>query len=334
MTDNQLSSALTEGVTKAPWEADLFALLRRIDAAQSSAPRLGRAALPTEEPVRITQATAPIFAPASIGSVGVTSTNQINIEQYLFGYLGPNGPLPDHLKEWVHQRAHSYNDSTQLAFLNMLQHRFALHFYRAWTQSKPAVSRDRPNEDFFGRWVDSLGGIDSLPHHLSTPAQRYFVGITNRGPKNSERIEAILAFTFGVKVKVQQWIGQWMAVSSKDQAAIGLVGVGKRIGLSRESGPIGSRVWDRQHGIRIHLLNLTLVQFDRFAHAGQAIAELKRWVNQLTGHDVYWDLCLHLQAREVPKAHLGVNTRLGWLAWIGSEQRMREADDVKVRSID
>ena len=73
--------------------------------------------------------------------------------------LGPHGPLPTHLTEYVRDRVRNANDPTFARFLDIFHHRMVTLFYRAWANAQPAVSLDRPGRDRFSFYVGSLFGL-------------------------------------------------------------------------------------------------------------------------------------------------------------------------------
>ncbi len=100
------------------------------------------------------------FAPASFSRFEpATAYSPPRLRQHFFSYIGPNGPLPVHLSDFIRERSLNHGDPTWLAFLDSFSHRFSLHFYRAWAQSRPAVALDRPGEDRFRLQVGALVGI-------------------------------------------------------------------------------------------------------------------------------------------------------------------------------
>jgi type VI secretion system protein ImpH len=150
-----------------PWTFDYFALMRRLEALAQPAPRWGHALLPGAEPLRVGQAPSLSFAPSSLSRFEPASAHSpARLRQEFFGYLGPNGPLPVHLSDFIRERSINHGDPTWLAFLDTFAHRFSLYFYRAWAQARPAVGLDRPDEDGFRRRVGSLVGI-------ATPARQH-----------------------------------------------------------------------------------------------------------------------------------------------------------------
>ena len=152
-----------------PWALDYFAVLRRLETLATGTPRWGRALLPSAEPVRIGQEPSLAFAPASFSRFEPgTDKAPPRLAQLFFGYIGPNGPLTVHLSDFIRERALNHGDRTWLAFLDTFSHRFALHFYRAWAQSRPAVALDRPGEDRFRLQIGALIGTGTaIPAALS-----------------------------------------------------------------------------------------------------------------------------------------------------------------------
>ena len=77
----------------------------------------------------------------------------------LFGLLGPNGPMPLHITEYVRERLRNAGDPTLSKFLDIFHHRFISLFYRAWAQAQPFVNHDRPKSDRFTVYVGAFLGL-------------------------------------------------------------------------------------------------------------------------------------------------------------------------------
>lgn len=322
-----------------PWAYDYFAVMRRLEALAKPLPRWGRALLPGAEAVRVGQEPSLAFAPASFSRFEPASAHAPpKLRQQFFGYLGPNGPLPIHLSEFIRERAINFSDPTWLAFLDTFSHRFSLHFYRAWAQSRPAVALDRPEEDSFRRHVGALVGIGGAARQQRDPvhddARLHFAGWLVRRVHNVEGVESVLSAYFGVPVRLERWVGHWMRLPTGELTRIGHSNrneASRRLGLGAM---LGRRVWDRQHKVRLHIGPLTLEQYLLFLPLGSARPVLQRWVQQLLGDELDWDAELVLENIEVPAARLGSRRgnapRLGWVAWLGQRARARNAADVRI----
>lgn len=323
------------------WRWDYFAVMRRLEALARTSPRWGQASLPREEPVRIGQEASLAFPPASFSQFELPGNDgRPRLRQLFFGYLGPNGPLPIHFSDFVRERALNAGDRTWLAFLDTFAHRFALHFYRAWSQARPAVTLDRPGDDTYRRWCGSLIGMGRATRQqrdeILDDARLHFSGWLVRRVHNPESIESVLQSYFGVPVQVERWVGHWMTIEATEQTRLGQPRRAAQA-ASRMLGAgavLGSKVWDRQHRIRIHLGPLSLTQYRSFLPTGDARAVLQRWMQQLLGDELAWDAELILKKEQVPPTRLGAPgeeaPRLGWLSWLGHRPRSHDARDVRV----
>ena len=319
-----------------PWAFDYFALMRRLETLAAPAPRWGRALLPGAEPVRVGQEPSLAFAPASFSRFEpATDNTPPRVRQHFFGYIGPNGPLPVHLSDFIRERSLNHGDNTWLAFLDTFAHRFALHFYRAWSQARPAVSLDRPGEDRFRLQVGALVGTGTAARQhrdeIHDDARLHFSGWLARRVHSAEGVEAVLRSYFDVPVRLERWVGHWMALPPGELTRLGRGESARTLGLGAM---LGTRAWDRQHRVRLHVGPLTLAQYLLFLPIGSARPVLQRWMLQLLGNELFWDAALVLKKEQVPPMRLGCRTgnapRLGWVAWLGQQPRTHDAADVRV----
>lgn len=324
-----------------PWAYDYFAVMRRLESVARTTPRWGRALLPGAEPVRVGQEPSLSFAPASFSRFEpATAHSPPRLRQQFFGYIGPNGPLPVHLSDFIRERSLNFGDPTWLAFLDSFSHRFSLHFYRAWAQSRPAVALDRPGEDRFRLQVGALVGIGTPGRtqrdEIHDDARLHFSGWLARRVHNVESVERVLCSYFGVPVTLERWVGHWMRLPADELTRLGQGDSSRSMGMGAM---LGTRAWDRQHRVRLHLGPLTLAQYRMFlptAEVGNARPVLQRWMQQLLGDELEWDAELMLEKAQVPPTRLGSARgnapRLGWVSWLGERPRQRDAADVRIGS--
>lgn len=321
-----------------PWKYDYFAVMRRLEATAASTPRWGRALLPSAEPVRVGQEPSMAFAPAGLSRIEPSSEHSAaRVRQRFFGYIGPNGPLPVHLSEFIQERAHNHADPTWLAFLDGFTHRFALHFYRAWAQARPAVALDRPQEDTFRNEVGALIGLGTAARQqrdtIHDDARLHFAGRLIRQVRNVESVQAIVQAYFGVPVRLEPWVGRWMSLPDTETTRLGRGDVSRKLGVGAV---LGRAIWDRQHQVRLVLGPMTLERYRQFLPDGSAPPVLRAWMHQLLGDEFDWDAELVLRKEEVPVTRLGQQLgngpRLGWCSWLGRQSRARDAADVRLPS--
>jgi type VI secretion system protein ImpH len=312
----------------APYRYDFYQTLRRLECLHDQQPRWGRALRPVDEAVRLGQDPDLSFAPAALASFD-TRGRTPRLQVRLFGLFGPNGPLPIHITEYARERLRHADDPTLCRFLDVMHHRFIALFYRAWAQAQPSVNRDRPTDDRFTVYVGAFLGMspaavrnrDSLPDL----AKLFHVGALVRHVRNVEGLTHILQHFFRVPVRIEEFVGHWMALSTRE-----------RTYLTSESAVLGSgavlgrRLWDRQHKFRIHLGPLTLDQYESFLPGGRSIRQLVDWVRQYLSFELDWDVQLALMPGAVPRLTLGGRQRLGWTSWLGRRGADVAAADLRV----
>jgi len=318
---------LFDALERAPFEHDFFALLRRIENAAADAPRIGRAQRPSQEPLRLSQEPELDFAPASLTSFERSAHGAPRLGVRLFGLLGPHGPLPLHLTEYVRERLRQRGDPTLARFLDLFHHRLLTLFYRAWAEAQPTVQHDRPREDRFSVWLGSAAGLGAHGGTAALPrsARLFQVGLLGARSTHAEGLEKLLSHYFGLRVAVLPHTGHWMALDRRDRSRLGSARL-------RTDAALGHKAWDRQSKFRIALGPLSLDQYRAFLPGGDAWPALREWVAAYAGSDRLWDLQLGLQAREVPPARLAdKRVRLGLTSWLGRRGAARDRADLRLR---
>ncbi|MBX3635771.1 MAG: type VI secretion system baseplate subunit TssG [Rubrivivax sp.] len=311
-------------IAAAPHLHDFFQALRRIEAAHPDKPRLGTARRPADEPVRLGQAADLSFAASSISAVQMTSRlGKPRIEVRFLGLFGPNGPLPLHLTAYARERQIHKGDETFARFADLFHHRLLLLFYRAWAQAQPTVSHDRPAQDRFADYVGSLIGVggdewrgrDAAPDH----ARLAFAGLLSRQVRNADGLAHLLSAFLGRPVRVENFVGRWMALPQAERTRIGRAGARGRQPTARlgSSAVLGGAVFDRQHHFRIHIGALALPEFESLLPVGAALPAVQALVRQYIGVELGWDLRLELAEGQRPASRPGRSGRLGWTSWLG-----------------
>jgi type VI secretion system protein ImpH len=322
-----------DALTAAPHRYDFYQVLRHIEAAHPSLPRLGEALRPADEPVRLTQPAELTFAPASIHGVQRESDGTPRVRQRIFGLLGPNGPLPLHLTELARDRANQHADAGLQRFLDTLSHRFGLLFYRAWAQAQPVLGLDRPGKDPFALRLGALFGVGNetatARDALGDPAKLHFTGRLARQVRDADGLLAWCRAEFGVPVRVDQWCGHWMPLGRDERTRLKR---GQNHALGHGA-VLGQTVWDVQHKFRIVIGPLRLARYLDFLPGGRDLSRLQAMVRQWVGLEFAWDLQLILARQDVPRLRLGgggLQGRLGRSGWLGRYARPHDAVDLVI----
>lgn len=311
-----------------PWRFDFCNALRRMECLYPQLPRIGQALRPRDEPLRLGQDPALTFAPAPLAWFGTPPRAVAPLLQVrFFGLLGPNGPLPLHLSEFVRARALHDSDPTLLRFLDLFNHRFLVLFYRAWAQARPTVSLDRPRDDRFALYPAALCGMGEPALQgrtaIGEAATLFFSGLLARQVKNRDGLAALLTGYFRLPIEIEEFVGHWLTLPLRERSRVGAANAGVGRGAV-----LGARIWDCQYKVRVRCGPLDLEQYESFLPGGHALAPLADWVRQYLGFELDWDLRLILDAPQVPRIRLGRFGRLGWTTWLGRYRRARAAADL------
>jgi len=333
------AAALLRELAAAPYRFDFYHALRLIEAAWPDKPRLGTARRPVDEPVRLGQAPDLSFAPSSLSRVEPEARDgKPRVEVRFFGLFGPNGPLPTHMTAYARERLLHHHDPTLARFADWFHHRLLLLFYRAWAQAQPVVNLDRPGEDRFADFVGALIGVggaawrgrDAAPDH----ARLAFAGPLSRQARNADGLVALLSRYLGRPVRVEPFVGRWMALPEAERTRIGRRVASRRMSTAQlgASVVLGRAVFDRQHHVRIHIGPLALAEFESLLPSGSALPAVQSLVGQYIGVELGWDLRLELKADEVPASRPGRQGRLGWTTWLGRPARLPVALNLAPRT--
>jgi type VI secretion system protein ImpH len=243
--------------------------------------------------------------------------------------------MPLHLTEYARERLRLRGDPTLARFLDMFHHRLLALFYRAWAQAQPAVHRDRPGDDRFSAWLGAGFGLDAKPAgrgSIPPEAQLFQAGLLGTRSRHPEGLAKLLSQFFGVPVRIEQHVAQWLALAEEDRSRLGFARSRPErrqasAALLGKTATSGRKLRDRQYKFRIALGPLTLAQYHGFLPGGAAWRALRDWVRQYTGLDLQWDVQLILARDDVPEPRAGRRVQLGISAWLGRNGHARDRGD-------
>ncbi|EAR22495.1 type VI secretion system baseplate subunit TssG [Nitrococcus mobilis] len=305
----------TAELERAPYRFSLFAALRLLEAKHRDSPRLGESRRPADDPVRVAQRPSLRFAPGDVAGFEPGTPNRLSCDS--FGLFGPDGALPVHLTEYADERQRQHQDPTFAAFVNMLQHRLACLFYRAWANAQPAVQHDRPEADRFAVYIGALVGIGSPAFRnrdrVGDSARLCRAGRYAPAAKSAEGLEDILADFFGSPCRVIPFQPNWLEMPADERLALGRARGG---GLGRAAN-LGRRSWQCQSNFAIELGPLCRSTFEAFLPGGRRLGELRDLVRAYIGDELRWELILSLRQKEAPPLRLARGARLGRTSWVG-----------------
>ncbi len=323
-------SGLPAAVLAAPHAYGFHALLRMFEAINHARPRLGRSRRPAEDAIRLGQEPSVVHAPASLAGFERGQDGRPDrLLVHIFGLFGPDGPLPLHITEQARDRQRNHGDATLRRFIDLFHHRILSLFHRAWTDVRPTVSFDRPDDDRFGHYAGALIG-------LSTPGLRdrdampdltklHFAGLLANQTRHADGLAAILSAFFAVPVRVESFIGAWLTLPPEDLSRLS---DGPRTASLGATALLGARSWSRQHKFRLVFGPLILADYERLLPGGRSFHRLVPIVRNWAGDALAWDVNIVLQRGQVPAIRLGKYGRLGWTTWLTPRSSPADAADL------
>ncbi|MHC4538275.1 MAG: type VI secretion system baseplate subunit TssG [Planctomycetota bacterium] len=329
------TDSLTTGLKSKPYAFDFFQAVRRLECVDPARPRIGRSSRPQSDPVRFCQNISLAFAPASLAAYDkATEQHPAKMSVNFFGLLGPSGPMPLAITEFVYDRLHNHKDQTLASFLDIFNHRMTCLFYRAWACNQQVVSHDRKDEDRFALYMGSLFGIgDGSLHNrdaLPDVAKLHYSGHLACQRKNAEGLLEILEGYFGIPVSIHQFVGRWIDLPEEYRCRLGTYPSNAQLGSTLI---LGSHFWECQQTFRITFGPMDFSQYRHFLPGSDSIQRLIAWIRNYVGDEFRWELQLILKALEVPGVLLGGTAQLGWSAWLGAKRFEDNADGLVLRSL-
>lgn len=321
-----------EGLTRAPYEHDFHIALRRIESGYPQYPRLGEAARPAEEPIRLAQEPLTEFAPSTLRSfLPPVEDAPGKLTVGFFGLFGPHGPLPLHLTEYARERIRNVGDRTFAAFADIFHHRLLLLFHRAWSSAQPTVSQDRPEKSRFKLYLGAIAGFGQKAllgrDNIPDLAKFHYAGRLSAPTRNAEGLRAILADFFGLPTEIEQFIGEWIHIPKDARFSLGHSL--ERSSLGRTT-VLGSRVWSCQHKFRVVLGPLTREEFQELLPGSERLDRLTSMVRTYVGDELEWDARLVLGPDATDQLQLRGGGRLGWNTRVGKDPSGKRVEDLIV----
>ncbi|MEZ5450609.1 MAG: type VI secretion system baseplate subunit TssG, partial [Thiolinea sp.] len=241
--------------------------------------------------------------------------------------FGPNGPLPLHLTEYARNRVRDARDEGMVRFMDLFHHRLLSLFYRVWADKEPTVQYDRPETDRFQWYVGSLLGMGTPEHRqrdtVPDNSKLHFAAHLGSVPHHAEGLSALLRSFFKVPLKIQEFVGEWLAIPEENHCRLG----GNSCALGQDT-TIGARSWQRQYRFRLLVGPMNLDEYESLLPGGEKIALVADILRNYLGYELTCDTCLILKKDEVPATRLGQFGRLGWTSWVQNAARADDARDL------
>jgi type VI secretion system protein ImpH len=246
------------------------------------------------------------------------------------GLTGPNGALPTVYTELLLERRLRYRDTGMHAFFDLFAHRAISLFYQAWRKYRYWLEVEAGGQDGFTRQLLDLGGLGLAPlrRYLARAGQPgenlfvHFAGLLSQKPLSAQALESVVQGFFGVPARLEQFVGHWVQIPRAEQSRLGVHAC--ELGLSVMA---GSRLWDRQTKLCLHLGPMDQALYRQLQPGGEGVQALEALFRFALGHSLAMDVCLVLRRSEVPPARLSPEPglQLGGNGWLGAQTRDPDA---------
>lgn len=288
-------------------------LIRYLEANAPLAQRVGYSVSPKQDFVRFGQTPLLHFFPAAFtNSKFSNESGYYKLRNSYFGMLGINGPLPIHLTEYALERSHRHKDNTFSEFLDVFNHRFISLFYRAWADSQPAVSHDRPEEDSFKNLVGAIAGhTETHSSNLEQNKQldHYLSGLLSHKNRSASVLEQLLSEFLSYPVSIKEFEGAWYPIQAQDTTHLGQQN--SQLGLTTT---LGEKTFQRSFKFRIDVGPMDYEDYISLIDNPAKFARIEQLTRNTVGQEFEYDIFVYLNKQQSKAGALG-QARLGIDSW-------------------
>lgn len=259
----------------------------------------------------------------------------LQMQVNFMGLTGPSGALPTHYTELLIERRQFHRDGTAHAFFDLFSHRAISLFYSAWRKYRFYLPFEHGEREGFTRNLLDLAGVglERTQERLKAEAPgvsplffAHFSGLLAQKPLSASALSAFVSGYFKVPVKVEQFVGQWIAVPDNEQTRLNRQA--NQLGVSTFA---GQRAWDQQTKMRLRVGPLNHARFTEFLPGKPAAEALEQLVKFCLGHDLACETQLVLRKEEIPPPMIKrdqTGLRLGQNIWLATRPFKQDADQM------
>jgi type VI secretion system protein ImpH len=317
---------------------EFFQAVRLLRLMRRGAPAPGEGEEPRAEPVRFASDVSLGFPPSDIARMHPPQENgdPPRLAVPFMGVASPAsyGSLPGAYTEFVREESRRKNAAPR-EFLDLFNHRMVALFFRAWEKHRFPIVYERSGGkegELFEQGLFSLLGLGTPGIRARLPfsdlALLPWSGVVRRGTVPVDSLAKLMESFLDVPVKIEQFVARWHVMEESETCPLG-----KGQGRLGQDAILGTRLCVSQFSFRVILGPLDRATYRRFLPPGDGFPRLREIVRFAAGAELDFDVRLHLRAKDVPHLRLGSRDpedapRLGWLTWLGTRPRDRDACDV------
>lgn len=215
-------------------------------------------------------------------------------------------------------------------FLDLFNHRFVSHFYRAWEKYNVAVGYECGEGRYYERAIFGLlgMGMPGLRGRLAIDDRALLSrgGLLKMAPVPASALEGLIESYFRVPVHSEQFLPDWYAIEGSEQNRLG--SANSRLGADLVMGE-SIQLCEFRFGLRIGPLDWD--RYQDFFPDTDGYAALHSLVKLAVAPEMDFQCRMVLRAEDVPDLRLehtpSQACRLGWSTWLKSDELRDDADD-------
>ena len=208
-------------------------------------------------------------------------------------------------------------------FLDILHHRLLSLFYRSWTKYRYhrtfGTSGQDPVTNYLlwmiglrPGWNEALLGVQPL-------RMLRYAGVLTQHPRSAATLEGVLTdFLSGLPVRVEQFVGRWVALHPMDMNRIG----SHRCGLGSDL-TVGEQVYDLSGAFKVVIGPTDWETYLTFVPGQERYEQTRSFVRLYCGDPLAFGIEVELLPGQVPETRLtsdGQAGRLGFTTWPRAEE--------------
>ncbi len=309
-----ISHRLSHGKT----EPDFFEIVRRFEQLKWEQPRMGYGKNPDEDILRFGQEPYLCFPENSLASIqerGRKATVLLIV--YFLGLCGVNGPMPLEFTSIVFQRSHNHYDLTLQRFLDIINHRFIVLFYRAWAENEVTVSFDRIHDDSIGTMLRGLIGCTPNFAESLWPEAEYSrmaaAAYCGAGGHSRTGLEQLLSEYLHSEVAVEDMVMATYPIPLQFQCKLGREDT-SCLGVNMQ---LGHNFISMTKKIEVRFGPMNFADYLQLLPGCPGFQHLCALIAMYIDKSFFFDFVFGLRTETLPQAKLDGSVALGRSLWLG-----------------
>lgn len=319
-----------------PYRFELYQAIRLLELMAPERRPVGSSSLVRREAVRFSASTKLSFPASDIERLDPPEDPREPpvMKVTAFSIAGAHGPLPPPYAELVEHRVRM-KDTGIANFLDIFNHRLISILHRVRRLHRPELMNQPAEETHFARVLFSgYGmGLTGLRNRLRVPdrALLRYAGLLAHQPHSAMALERLVGGLFKVPARVEQLVGQWIAIDRPQQTIIGRRRrQNNRLG---QNSVVGTRFWSQSNSIGLALGPLPLDEFREYLPTGGLFRRVGSVLRFYVDSTITTELRLLVRGKEVRPLKLDRASppQLGWTTWLAHDARRHGDAMARVR---